>query len=95
VKNVFKLHLAQRKFRLEVYNFFFVRVIKSRRMRWAGHVTLMGEGRGVYRVLIGKPEGKRPLGSPRRRWEDNIKLDLREIEIDGVDWIQLAQNRVQ
>jgi hypothetical protein len=57
----------------------FVRVIKSRMVRWAGHVARMGEGRGVYRVLIGKPEGKRPLGRPRRRWEDNIKLDLREI----------------
>jgi hypothetical protein len=56
-----------------------VRVIKSRRMRWAGHVTRMGEGRGVYRVLIGRPEGKRPLGRPRRRWEDNIKMDLKEI----------------
>jgi hypothetical protein len=55
-----------------------VRVIKSRRMRWAGHVTRTGEGRGVYRVLVGRPEGKRPLGRPRRRWEDNIKLDLRE-----------------
>jgi hypothetical protein len=60
-----------------------VRVIKSRRMRWAGHVTRMGDGRGVYRVLIGGPEGKRPLGRPRRRWEDNIKMDLREIGIDG------------
>jgi hypothetical protein len=55
----------------------------------------MGEGRGVYRVLVGKPEGKRLLGRPRRRWEDNIKLDLREIRIDGAYWIQLAQDRVQ
>jgi len=53
-----------------------VRVIKSRRMRWAGHVACMGEGRGVYRVLVGKPEGKRPLGRPRRRWEDDIKMDI-------------------
>ena len=53
-----------------------VRVIKSRRMRWAEHVVRMGERRGVYRVLVGKPEGKRPLGRPRRRWEDNIKMDL-------------------
>jgi hypothetical protein len=52
--------------------------IKSRRMRWAGHVARMGEGRNVYRVLVGKPEGKRPLGRPRRRWEDGIKMDLRE-----------------
>ena len=56
-----------------------VRVIKSRRMRWAGHVAPMGEGRGVYRVLVGKPEGKRPLGRPRRRWEDNIRMDLQEV----------------
>jgi hypothetical protein len=70
-------------------------VIKSRRMRWAGHVARMGEGRGVYRVLVGKPEGKRLLGRPRRRWEDNIKMDLGEIGIDGANWIQLAQDRVQ
>jgi hypothetical protein len=54
-----------------------------------------GEGRGVYRVLVERPEGKRPLGRPVRRWEDNIKLDLKEIGIDGVNWIQMAQNRVQ
>ena len=54
-----------------------VRVVKSRRMKWAGHVARMGEGRGVHRVLVGKPEGKRPLGRPRCRWEDNIKMDLR------------------
>jgi hypothetical protein len=72
-----------------------VRVIKSRRMRWAGHVAHMGEGRGVYRVLVGRPEDKRPLGRPRRRWEDNIKMDLRDIGIDGANWIQLAQDRVQ
>jgi hypothetical protein len=71
------------------------RVIKSRRMRWAGHVVRMGAGRGVYRVLVGRPEGKRPLGRPRRRWGNNIKMDLREIGIDGVNWIQLAQDRVQ
>jgi hypothetical protein len=70
-----------------------VRVIKSR-MRWAGHVARMGEGRGVYRVLVGRPEGKRPLGRPRRRWEDNIKMDLGEICIDGANWIRLAQDRV-
>jgi hypothetical protein len=64
-----------------------VRVIKSRRMRWAGHVARMGEGRGVYRVLVGRPEGKRPSGRPRRRWEDNIKLDLRELGIDVANWI--------
>jgi hypothetical protein len=72
-----------------------VRVIKSRRLMWVGHVARMGEGRGVYRVLVGRPEGKRPLRRPRRRWEDNIKLDLREIGIDGANWIRLAQDKVQ
>jgi hypothetical protein len=67
-----------------------VRVIKSRRMGWAGHVARMREGRGIYRVLVGKPEGKRPLGRPRRRWEDNIKMDLMEIGIGGANWIRLA-----
>jgi hypothetical protein len=72
-----------------------VKVINSIRMRWAGHVARVGEGRGVYRVLVGRPEGKRPLGRPRRRREDNIKLDLREMRIDGANWIRLAQDRVQ
>jgi hypothetical protein len=72
-----------------------VRVIKSRRMRWTGHVARMGGGRGAYRVLVGRSEGKRPLGRPRRRWEDNIKMDLREIGIDGANWIRLAQDMVQ
>jgi hypothetical protein len=72
-----------------------VRVIKSRRMGWAGHVARMVEGRAVYRVLIWRPEAKRPLGRPRRRWDDYIKLDLREIWIDGANWIQLAQDRAQ
>jgi hypothetical protein len=72
-----------------------VRAIKSRRLRWAGHVARMGDGRGAYKVLIGRPEGTRPLGRPRRRWEDNIKMDLREIGIDGANWIRLAQDRVQ
>ena len=70
-----------------------VRVIKTRRMRWAGHVARMGERRGVYRVLVGKHEGKRPLGRPRRRWEDNIKMDLQEVGFGGMDWIELAQDR--
>jgi hypothetical protein len=65
-----------------------VRVIKSRRMRWVGHVARMGEGRGIYRILVGRPEGKRPLGRPRRRWEDNIKMDHRERRIDGANWIR-------
>jgi hypothetical protein len=72
-----------------------VRVIKSRRMRWAEHVARMGKRRGVSRVLVGRPEGKRPLGRPRRRWEDNIKMELRERGIDGENWIQLTQDRVQ
>jgi len=70
-----------------------LRVIKSRRIRWAGHVAHVGEGRVVYRVLMGKPEGKRPLGRPRRRWEDNMKMDLREVGCGGTDWIELAQDR--
>ena len=70
-----------------------VRVVKSRRMRWAGHVARMGQERGVYRVLVGKPEGKRPMGRPRRRWEDNIKMDLQEVEGCCGDWMELAQDR--
>jgi hypothetical protein len=65
------------------------------RMMWAGHVACMKEGRGVCMVLVGRPEGKRLVGRPRCRWEDNIKLDLRETGINGANWIQLAQNRVQ
>jgi hypothetical protein len=72
-----------------------VKVIKSRRMRWAGHVARMGKGRGVYMALVGRPKGKRPLGRPRRRWEDNIKMNLREMGIDGANWIRLAEDRVQ
>jgi hypothetical protein len=64
-------------------------------MRWAEHVARMGEGRDAYRILVGRPEGKRPLGRHRRRWEDNIKIDLGEIGIDEANWIQLAQKRVQ
>ena len=70
-----------------------VRVIKLRRMRWAGHVARMGEERRVYRVLVGKPEGKRPLGRPRRRWVDNIRIDLQQVGCEYVDWIELAQDR--
>ena len=69
-----------------------VQVVKSRRMRWAGHVARMGEGRGVHRVLVGKPKGKRPLGRPRHRWEDNIKMDLQEVG-GGGDWMKLAEDR--
>ena len=72
-----------------------MRVVKSRRMRWAGHVARMGEGRGVHRVLVGKSEGKKPLGRPRRRWQDNIKMDLQE-KLDGAvgtgwSWLRIGR----
>jgi hypothetical protein len=70
-----------------------IRQIKPRRMMWAGHVARMEEERNVYRVLMGNPEGKRPPGRPRRRWEDEIRMDLREIGWGSVDWIQMAQDR--
>jgi len=70
-----------------------VRVIKSRRMRWAGNVGRMGEERGAYRVLVGKPEGRRPLGRPRRIWANNIRTDLQEVGCVYMDWIGLAQDR--
>jgi hypothetical protein len=70
-----------------------VRVIKARRMRWAGHVARMGEVRGAYNILVGRPEGRRPLGIPGRRWGDNIKMDLVEIGFGDVDWIHWAQDR--
>jgi hypothetical protein len=70
-----------------------VRVVKSRRMRWAGHVARTGEERGVHMVLVGKPEGKRPLGRPRRRWEDNIKMYLQKVGGGRGDWMELAQDR--
>jgi hypothetical protein len=69
-----------------------IRVSKWRRMRWAGHVASTGEKRGAYRILMGRPEGRRLLGRPRRRWEDNIKMNLQEVDW-GMDWIELAQNR--
>jgi hypothetical protein len=70
-----------------------IRVIKARRMRWAGQVVRMGDVRGAYNILVGRPEGRRPLGRPRCRWEDNIKMDLREIRFGDVDWIHWAQDR--
>ena len=69
------------------------RVIKSRRMRWAGHVARMEEGRVVTKVLVGKPEGKRPLGRPRRRWEDNIKMNLQDLGRGCGDWMELVKDR--
>jgi len=70
-----------------------VRVIKSRRMKWAGHVARMGEGRGMYRVLVRKPEGKRPLGRPNCRWDDYIKMYLQDVKCGGMDWVELTQDR--
>jgi hypothetical protein len=70
-----------------------IRIIKSKRMRWAGHVARMEEKRNAYRLLVGKPEGKRPLGRPGRRWVDNIRMDLGEVGWSDVDWISLAQDR--
>jgi hypothetical protein len=72
-----------------------IRIIKSRRRMWAGHVARLGEKGNAYRLLVGKPEGQSPLGRPRRRWVDNIKMDLLEIGWGGVDWIGLAQDRVK
>jgi hypothetical protein len=70
-----------------------VRVIKARRMRWVGHVACTGEVRGANNILVGRPEGRKPLGRPRRRWEDNVKIDPREIGFGDVDWIHWAQDR--
>jgi len=70
-----------------------LRVIKSRRMRWVGHVRSMGEERGVYRFLVGKPEGRSPLGRTRRRWVNNIRMDLQKVGCGYMDWIELAQDR--
>ena len=70
-----------------------VRVIKARRMKWVGHVVHMGERRGIYRVLVGRPEGKRPLGRRRHRWEDNMKMDLHKVRVGGMDRIKLDQDR--
>jgi hypothetical protein len=70
-----------------------IRIIKSRRMRWAGHVARMGEKMNAYRLLMGKPEGKRPLGRPRSRWVDNIRMDLGEVGWGDVYWIGLAEDR--
>ena len=73
----------------------FIRDLKSRRLRWAGHAAHMGQSRNTYRVLVGKPEGKRPLGRPRRTWKVNIKIDLREVGCDPGDWIAVAEDMDQ
>ena len=86
-----KLHNEERSDLYSLPNI--VRVVKSRRMRWVGHVARMGEGRIMHRVLAGKTEGKRPLERPRRRWENNTKMDLQEVEGGCGDWMELAQNR--
>ena len=86
-----KLHNEEPGYLYSLLNI--VWVVKSRRMRWAGHVARMGEGRWAHRVLVGKPEGKRPLGRPRCRWEDNIKMDLQEMGGGCGDWMELAQDR--
>ena len=86
-----KLHNEELSDRYSLHNI--LRVVKSRRMRWAGHVARVGEGRVVHRVLVGKPEGKRQLGRPRRRWEDNISMDLQEVGGSCGDWMELAQDR--
>jgi hypothetical protein len=89
-KNSYRIKkIYKHKERTKMYLSLIRRVVKSRRIRWAGHVARMGEERGVDRVLVGKPEGKRPLGRPRRRWE-NIKMDLQEVGGGGGDWMKLA-----
>jgi hypothetical protein len=77
----------------ELHDLDIIRTIESRRMIWAGHVAQMGEKRNAYRLLVGKSEGKRPLGRPRCRWVDNIRMDLGEVGWGAVDWIGLAQDR--
>ena len=86
-----KLHNEDLNYLYSSPNIF--RMIKSRIMRWAGHVARVGERRGVYRDLVGKPDGKRPLGRPRLRWENHIKMDLQEVEYVDMEWIDLAQDR--
>ena len=88
-----KLHNAELNALYSLPNL--IRNLKSRQVRWAGHVAHMEQSRNAYRVLVGKPEEKRPLGRPRRRWEDNIKMDLREVGCDPGDWIYLAEHRDQ
>jgi hypothetical protein len=86
-----KLHNEERNDHYSSHNI--VRMIKSRRMRWAGHAARMGGRRGVHRILVGKPEGKKTFGRSRRRWEDNIKMDLQKVGCGGMDFIELVQDR--
>ena len=88
-----KLHIAELHALYSSPNI--IRSLKSRRLRWAGHVACMEQFRNAYRVLVGKPEEKRPLGRPRHRWEDNIKIDLREVGCDPGEWIDFAEDRDQ
>ena len=87
-----KLHTGELN---DLYSSHFVRMIECGRIRWAGHVAHMGEKRGIYRVLVGKPEGKKPLGRPRPRWENKIKMDLQEVGCGCMDWIDLAHDRAR
>ena len=87
------MHFAKNSYNAKPNHLNIMREIKSRRMRWVGHVARMCEESGVYRVLVGKPERKTPLGRPRRRWVDNIRMDLQEVGCGYMDWIGLAQDR--
>jgi hypothetical protein len=89
-----KLHNEDRR-NMQCSPSIIIKMIKSRMMRWTGHIARIGANRNAYRILVGKPEGKRPLGKPKRRWKYNIRLDLREIGWGGMDWIDLAQDRNQ
>jgi hypothetical protein len=97
VKSVYLNLFGRRGHNEELHNLYssrdIIRQVKSRRMRWVGHVARMGEEKKVYKILVGDPEGKRPLGKPRRRWEGGIRMDIREIGLGCVDWIRLAQDR--
>ena len=87
------IHIKKSSLLLIMPDLYIVRVIKTRRLRWAGHVARMQEGRSAFKILTGKPTGKRPLGRPRRRWEDNIRMDLEQIGINAGNWVDSAQDR--
>ena len=97
VQNLSSSSLLSKNLKIKIYRVIILYVVlyccETRRMGWSEHVARMEEGRGLYRILVGKPEGKRPLGRPRRRWEENIKKDLQELGSGGMDWIELAQDR--